>query len=194
MLGVIVEILFIPFSGILSDRYGRRSILLLSAIGIGAFGLALRPLFESGMSGVYIFYIVILAFRGLNYGSIGGALAALFPAPVRYTGTSMAFNIAGILGASLLPYIATGLAMSHGARRCRSLSIWSRFDRISCDLRVERPRTVRLNAVSEIWYLQPNCDCTIVYLIPLTLVGRSAAAHPSAGDDHFGGLRVRHSP
>jgi sugar phosphate permease len=33
---------------------------------------------------------------------------------VRYTGSSLAFNFAGILGASLAPYIATWLARNYG--------------------------------------------------------------------------------
>src|SRR5207248_2974901 len=47
---------------------------------------------------------------GFNYGPIGAALASPFPVAVRYTGASMAFNLAGIFGASLAPYIATWLA------------------------------------------------------------------------------------
>jgi hypothetical protein len=50
----------------------------------------------------------------LTYGPLGSALASLFPTPVRYTGTSLSFNFAGILGASLAPYIATDLASHHG--------------------------------------------------------------------------------
>jgi hypothetical protein len=38
----------------------------------------------------------------------------LFPTAVRYTGCSLAFNLAGILGASLAPYIASQLATDHG--------------------------------------------------------------------------------
>jgi hypothetical protein len=38
----------------------------------------------------------------------------MFPTPVRYTGASLAFNLAGILGASPAPYLATRLAASHG--------------------------------------------------------------------------------
>jgi hypothetical protein len=41
-------------------------------------------------------------------------LAQLFPTPVRYTGASVSFNMAGILGASLAPYAATWLAGHHG--------------------------------------------------------------------------------
>jgi MFS family permease len=51
---------------------------------------------------------------GLTYGPLGTALAELFPTSMRYTGASLAFNLAGILGASLAPYFATWLAQHHG--------------------------------------------------------------------------------
>ena len=51
---------------------------------------------------------------GFTYGPIGAALAAPFPTTVRYTGASMTFNLGGIVGASLAPYIATWLATNYG--------------------------------------------------------------------------------
>ena len=45
---------------------------------------------------------------------IGTALAAPFPTSVRYTGSSITFNMAGIFGASLAPYIATSLQVNYG--------------------------------------------------------------------------------
>ena len=51
-----------------------------------------------------------LALMGCTYGALGSALAELFPTAVRYTGASLTFNLAGILGGSLAPYIATYLA------------------------------------------------------------------------------------
>ena len=41
-------------------------------------------------------------------------LSELFPTPVRYTGSSLTFNLASIFGASLAPYIATWLANNYG--------------------------------------------------------------------------------
>ncbi len=55
-----------------------------------------------------------LALMGLTYGPLGTVVSELFPTSVRYTGSSLAFNFAGILGASLAPYIATWLAKTHG--------------------------------------------------------------------------------
>ena len=57
-----------------------------------------------------------LALMGLTYGPLGTVVSEMFPTAVRYSGSSLAFNFAGILGASLAPYIATWLA--------KSLSLW----------------------------------------------------------------------
>jgi MFS family permease len=51
---------------------------------------------------------------GMTYGPIGTVLSELFPTAVRYTGSSLTFNLAGIFGASLAPYIATSLATRYG--------------------------------------------------------------------------------
>jgi MFS family permease len=51
---------------------------------------------------------------GMVYGPLGTLLSELFPTQVRYSGTSLAFNFAGIFGASFAPYIATWLARTHG--------------------------------------------------------------------------------
>ena len=58
-----------------------------------------------------------LALMGLTYGPLGTALSELFPTAVRYTGSSLTFNLAGIFGASLAPYIATWLAKTTAAVR-----------------------------------------------------------------------------
>ena len=41
-------------------------------------------------------------------------LASLFPTAVRYTGASLTFNLTGIVGGSLTPYVATWLATRYG--------------------------------------------------------------------------------
>jgi MFS family permease len=50
----------------------------------------------------------------MTYGPLGTLLSELFPPEVRYTGSSLTFNLAGIIGASLAPYIATWLATNYG--------------------------------------------------------------------------------
>jgi hypothetical protein len=88
---------------------------MLATAAIGAFGLAFAPLFGSGHTPeVFAFMALGLALMGFTYGPLGTALAESFPTAVRYTGASLAFNLAGIVGGSLAPYIATWLAKNYG--------------------------------------------------------------------------------
>lgn len=115
MIGVIFFGLTIPLSAWLADRYGRQRVLLWATALIGAFGLLFGTLFGSGsVISVVAFMTIGLALMGLTYGPLGTALSEPFPVGVRYTGASLAFNLAGIFGASLAPYIATTLATKFG--------------------------------------------------------------------------------
>jgi metabolite-proton symporter len=103
----------IPISAIMAER-GRRGALLLVNLLIGVFGLVLAPMFISGSVGAMAMLAVGFLLMGLTYGPLGTVLSELFPTAVRYTGSSLAFNFAGIFGASLAPYIATWLARNYG--------------------------------------------------------------------------------
>jgi metabolite-proton symporter len=107
----------IPLSAVFADRRGRRAMLLIATVAILAFGAAFAPLFVAGSPlQVTVFLACGLFLMGLTYGPLGTALAELFPTAVRYTGASLAFNLAGILGASLAPYAATWLAARYGVQ------------------------------------------------------------------------------
>ena len=74
----------------------------------------MAPIFVAGTAGAVVMMALGLSLMGLTYGPLGTVLSELFPTAVRYTGSSLAFNFAGILGASLAPYIATWLASNYG--------------------------------------------------------------------------------
>lgn len=115
MIGVLFFAATIPISAIIADRKGRRGMLIAATVGIIAFGLVLAPLLGSGTTlGALAFLCLGLALMGLTYGPLGTALAELFATPVRYTGASLTFNLAGIVGASVAPYVATWLAVNYG--------------------------------------------------------------------------------
>ncbi|WFU03872.1 MFS transporter [Rhizobium sp. CB3171] len=113
LVGVVFFGLMIPLSGLLSDRYSRRLVLILTTIGILIFGLFYSTLLTAGLGGAFACSIIGLGLMGFTYGPIGAALAAPFPTAVRYTGASMTFNLGGIIGASLAPFIATWLASNY---------------------------------------------------------------------------------
>jgi metabolite-proton symporter len=113
LLGVVFFALMIPVSALLAER-GRRPMLAAATVLIGLFGFIMAPLFQAGTAGVVVMLCLGLALMGLTYGPLGTVVAELFPTPLRYTGSSLAFSLAGIFGASLAPYIATWLAQNHG--------------------------------------------------------------------------------
>jgi len=113
LFGIVLFALTIPIGGLLAER-GRRITLLWVTVAIAAFGLVMAPLFLAGTTGAVMMMALGLALMGLTYGPLGTTLSELFPTSVRYTGSSLTFNFAGIFGASLAPYIATSLAKNYG--------------------------------------------------------------------------------
>jgi len=103
----------IPISAVLAER-GRRRVMIGVSLAIAIFGLFLAPLFVAGTTGALLMMAIGLALMGVTYGPLGTVISELFPTKVRYTGSSLAFSFAGILGASLAPYIATWLAKTYG--------------------------------------------------------------------------------
>ncbi|MDP2141803.1 MAG: MFS transporter [Gammaproteobacteria bacterium] len=115
IIGVLFFAAMIPYSAVVADRVGRIRMLIYATLAIMVFGFAFGPLFAGGSTVMVIALLSLgLACMGLTYGPLGTALAELFPTAVRYTGASMAFNLAGILGGSLAPYIAMWLAVNYG--------------------------------------------------------------------------------
>jgi metabolite-proton symporter len=113
LFGICFFALFIPISAVLAER-GRRRVMLAVTVAIAIFGLVLAPLFVAGTTGAALMMALGLSLMGITYGPLGTVISELFPTPVRYTGSSLAFSFAGILGASLAPYIATWLAKTYG--------------------------------------------------------------------------------
>lgn len=119
LIAQIISMLFfglgIPLSSVLADKYGRGNMLIVATLCIFLFGLFFASLFNTGSWAITAGFLILGMFlMGLTYGPIGTALAGIFPASVRYTGASLAFTLAGILGASLTPALATRLAATYG--------------------------------------------------------------------------------
>lgn len=114
LISIVFFALTIPISALIADKVGRRTTLLGVSIAITLYGFGFSSLFGSGDTmQVIIFLSVGLALMGFVYGPLGTILSELFPTTVRYTGASLTFNLAGIFGASLAPYIATWLATEY---------------------------------------------------------------------------------
>jgi metabolite-proton symporter len=113
LIGVVFFGLTIPLSAWLAER-GRKPVMFGITALIAVFGLFLARLFTAGPDGALAMMVLGLGLMGMTYGPLGTVVSELFPTSVRYTGSSLAFSMAGILGASLAPYIATWLANKYG--------------------------------------------------------------------------------
>ncbi|TCM63314.1 metabolite-proton symporter [Acinetobacter calcoaceticus] len=106
---------FIPISAILAEKIGRKATSIGVCIAAALFGLVFSRMLESDSTFVvFLFLCFGLAIMGMTYGPIGTVLSELFPISVRYTGSALTFNLAGIFGASFAPLIATKLATEYG--------------------------------------------------------------------------------
>ncbi|HCV75728.1 MULTISPECIES: MFS transporter [Pseudomonadaceae] len=104
-----------PLSAWLADRFGRKPVLAASAIAALLSGFAMEPLLTHGSSqAVGLFLALELFLMGMTFGPMGALLPEIFPTRVRYTGASAAYNLGGILGASLAPYAAQQLVEAGG--------------------------------------------------------------------------------
>ncbi|MGE5502071.1 MAG: MFS transporter [Ignavibacteriales bacterium] len=101
----------IIWAGWWSDASSPRRVLVVGCVGTVLGGFLLAPMMGSGsLFLVWAFLSLALVLMGLVYGPLGAWLPGLFPARVRYTGSSVAFNIGGVIGGGLTPMIAQALS------------------------------------------------------------------------------------
>jgi metabolite-proton symporter len=113
LLGAVFFGLTVPWSAVMAEGGRRRTLIGVNLVTF-AFGLVFAWLFEAGTLGATAATVLGMSLMGLGYGPLGTVLAELFPTAVRYTGSSLTYNLAGIVGASLAPYAATWLATNIG--------------------------------------------------------------------------------
>ena len=104
-----------PLSALAGDRWGRRPVIIVAGCVALLSGFLMAPLLGSGSLWLITLFLCIELFlMGATFAPMGALLPELFPTAVRYSGAGVAYNLGGILGASLAPYIAQQLALHGG--------------------------------------------------------------------------------
>ncbi|UZX02845.1 MHS family MFS transporter [Arthrobacter sp. CDRTa11] len=105
-----VMVVLIPLFGSLSDRVGRRPVYLAGALGALIWVFAFFPLLGTGNTLLILLADVVgMTCWAAMYGPLAAFTTELFPTRVRYSGASLGYQMAGILGGAFAPIIAVAL-------------------------------------------------------------------------------------
>lgn len=107
----------IVLAGYAADRGSSRGVLLGGSVAAVVVGLLMGPMFASGsLMAIAAFLSMGLFTMGFVYGPLAALLPQMFDARVRYTGSSIAFNVGGIIGGGFAPAVAQWLVDAGGVR------------------------------------------------------------------------------
>jgi MFS family permease len=152
-IGATLTVVAIWFASRLSDRFGRRPIMLAGMIAGAALAFPIIWMLQSGTLwgfaiGVFLANGVV---QGVIFGPFGAFAAELFPTRMRYTGASLVYQTASTLGAGFTPMIASGLVLVAGGELWLVALVWatSFLVSVACILATREGRDIDLSGESK---------------------------------------------
>jgi MFS family permease len=115
ILGALVFAAFCVYAAMISDRVGRRKIMVIGNVASLVVGpLAFLVMQPGDAVSFFIGISLLLAVVGIPYGPAAAYLPEIFHTRYRYTGAGIGYNLAGILGGALPLIVAPPLAAAYG--------------------------------------------------------------------------------
>ena len=110
MLAAVISFVTVPLAGHLSDRYGRKRVYMLGAVLTGVYGFAYFGLLNTGVTGlIFLAVAVSLIPHDIMYGPQAALIAECFTGRLRYSGSSLGYQLASVIAGGPAPLIAAAL-------------------------------------------------------------------------------------
>ncbi|GAA4866935.1 MFS transporter [Saccharopolyspora cebuensis] len=125
--GATLTIVGIWFAARLSDRFGRKPVMVTGMFAGAVLAYPIILLLQTGTLwgfaiGLFLANGIV---QGVIFGPFGAFVAELFPTRMRYTGASLAYQSASTLGAGFTPMIASGLVLAAGGGLWLLALVWA---------------------------------------------------------------------
>ncbi|MGK5552009.1 MFS transporter [Actinomadura kijaniata] len=113
--GAAVWLVTAPLWAHLGDRHGLRALFTWGSVVLLAGAVAILPVVDTGNRAVIaVFMVAMGAVLAATHAPQGTLTASFFPVAVRYSGTSVAYQLASLLGGGITPLVAASLFASTG--------------------------------------------------------------------------------
>jgi MFS family permease len=110
MVAACVSFFTIPISGHISDLIGRKKMYLIGVVAMGLFGFLYFGMVDTAVPAlVFVAIVVSLIPHDMQYGPQAALIAESFTPRLRYSGSSLGYQLASLVAGGPSPLIATWL-------------------------------------------------------------------------------------
>jgi MFS family permease len=106
----LTQLAVLPLAARWSDRVGRLKVYTIGCVGIGVWAVPMFLLIDTANYGLLALGTLVCSFfLSIMYGPQAALFAELFPPRTRYTGASLGYQFAGVVGGGLAPFVMVAL-------------------------------------------------------------------------------------
>ncbi|MGV0714977.1 MFS transporter [Mycolicibacterium sp. XJ662] len=114
IIGMLSMMVFLPFAGLASDRFGRKPLWWISLVGLLVMVVPMFMLMSTGVLGAIVGFAVLGLLYVPQLATISATFPAMFPTHVRYAGFAIAYNVSTAIFGGTAPALNDWMVVSTG--------------------------------------------------------------------------------